>query len=101
MAVLKLPLGDFTSRQGRLIADLARDYTGDGIRCTVEQNLAMRWLSGLDALAFWERLAHIGFAEAGAGTITDMTACPGTDTCKLGISSSRGLTAKPLSPSKR
>ena len=93
-AVIKLPLGDFTSRQARLIADLARDYTGDGIRCTVEQNLAMRWLSGTDAIAFWERLSAIGFAEAGAGTISDMTSCPGTDTCKLGISSSRGLTAE-------
>jgi sulfite reductase (ferredoxin) len=91
-AIVKLPLGDFTSTQGRALADLARMYTGDTIRCTVEQNLTFRWLSGADAIAFHERLVALNLADAGAGTITDMTSCPGTDTCKLGISSSRGLT---------
>jgi len=93
-AVIKLPLGDFTSTQGRALADLAREYTGDSIRCTVEQNLAFRWLSGADAVAFFERLDALNMAEAGAGTITDMTSCPGTDTCKLGISASRGVTGE-------
>ena len=45
-------------------------------------------------MAFWEGLRALKLAEAGAGTITDMTSCPGTDTCKLGISASRGLTAE-------
>jgi sulfite reductase (ferredoxin) len=93
-AVVKLPLGDFTSAQGRALSDLAREYTGDSIRCTVEQNLAFRWLSGADAVAFYEGLAALNLADPGAGTITDMTSCPGTDTCKLGISSSRGLTGE-------
>src|SRR4029453_13810191 len=39
----------------------------------------------------YEDLKEIGLAEPGAGTIVDVTACPGTDTCKLGIASSRGL----------
>jgi sulfite reductase (ferredoxin) len=94
VAVVKLPLGDFTATQGRALADLARAYTGDAIRCTVEQNLAFRWLSGADAVAFYERLAALHMAEGGAGTITDMTSCPGTDTCKLGISASRGVTGE-------
>ncbi len=94
VAVVKLPLGDFTATQGRALADLAREYTGDAIRCTVEQNLAFRWLSGADAVAFHARLAALNLAEKGAGTITDMTSCPGTDTCKLGISASRGLTGE-------
>ena len=91
IATLKMPLGDFTPSQGRAIADLARAYTGDAIRLTVEQNVVMRWLSGADAVALWERLRAEGMAEAGAGTISDITSCPGTDTCKLGISASRGL----------
>ncbi len=94
VAIVKMPLGDFTSTQGRALSDLARQYTGDSIRCTVEQNLAFRWLSGADAVAFHQALVSLNLAEAGAGTITDMTSCPGTDTCKLGISSSRGLTAE-------
>jgi sulfite reductase (ferredoxin) len=94
VAIVKLPLGDFTSSQARALADLAREYTGDSLRCTVEQNLAFRWLSGADAVAFYERLVALQMAEPGAGTITDMTSCPGTDTCKLGISASRGVTAE-------
>lgn len=93
-AIVKLPLGDFTSTHSRVLSDLARKYNGDAIRCTVEQNLAFRWLSGADAVAFHQALVELNLAEAGAGTITDMTACPGTDTCKLGISSSRGLTSE-------
>ncbi|MDH3201889.1 MAG: nitrite/sulfite reductase [Myxococcales bacterium] len=94
VAIIKMPLGDFTSTQGRTLSDLARQYTGDSIRCTVEQNLAFRWLSGADAVAFYEALDALNLSEAGAGTITDMTSCPGTDTCKLGISASRGLTGE-------
>jgi sulfite reductase (ferredoxin) len=94
VAIVKMPLGDFTSTQSRALSDLARQYTGDSIRCTVEQNLAFRWLSGADAIAFYQALDALNLAEAGAGTITDMTSCPGTDTCKLGISASRGLTGE-------
>ena len=93
-ATIKLPLGDFTADQARVLADLARAYTGDTFRATVEQNLALRWVSGADALAIWEALRDLGLAEDGAGTITDLTSCPGTDTCKLGISASRGLTGE-------
>jgi sulfite reductase (ferredoxin) len=93
-AIVKMPLGDFTSTQGRALAQIAQDLTGDAIRCTVEQNLTFRWLSGADAVTFYDRLVELNMAEAGAGTITDMTSCPGTDTCKLGISASRGVTAE-------
>jgi sulfite reductase (ferredoxin) len=93
-AIVKLPLGDFTSTQGRALGQLAAELTGDSMRCTVEQNLTFRWLSGADAVTFYERLAALNMAEGGAGTITDMTSCPGTDTCKLGISASRGLTGE-------
>ena len=92
VATITMPLGDFTSDQARVLSDLARKYTGDTIRLTVEQNVAFRWLSGQDALAFWEALGPLGLQTDGAGTITDLTSCPGTDTCKLGISASRGLT---------
>ncbi len=91
VATIKMPLGDFTSTQGRVLADLAREYTGDTIRLTIEQNVALRWLSGADAYAFYQRLVDNGMGDAGARTITDIAACPGTDTCKLGISASRGL----------
>ncbi|HEY0705480.1 MAG TPA: nitrite/sulfite reductase, partial [Polyangia bacterium] len=80
--------------QARSVADIARKYTGDTLRTTVDQNLLLRWVSEADLPAVHGELVAAGLAEKGAGTITDITACPGTDTCKLGISSSRALAAE-------
>src|SRR5690606_4501858 len=88
---IKLPLGDFTPTQGRGLAALARRYTGDTLRTTVEQNIVLRWVSNRDLPAVHAALERLGLHEPGAGRISDVTSCPGTDTCKLGISSSRGL----------
>jgi len=90
-AVVALPLGDLTSRQARAVAAVARRFTGDTLRTTVDQNLLLRWVSDADLPAVYSALVDAGVGDAGAGTIADLTACPGTDTCKLGISSSRGL----------
>jgi len=94
MAYIRLPLGDLTSEQARALADLARKYTGDSMRTTVDQNLLLRWVSEADLPDVYAALKAINLAEPGAGTIGDITACPGTDTCKLGISSSRSLAAE-------
>ena len=91
VATVTCPLGDLTSTQLRLLADLAREFCGDTIRLTIEQNLVFRWVADDDLPKLYSGLVAIGLAEAWAGTIVDVTACPGTDTCKLGISSSRGL----------
>jgi sulfite reductase (ferredoxin) len=61
------------------------------VRTTVEQNIVLRWVAEGDLPALYADLAAIDLAAPGAGTIVDVTACPGTDTCKLGIASSRGL----------
>lgn len=91
---IALPLGDLTSGQARQLADICRAFVGDTMRFTVEQNVVLRWVRDADLAALYEALAGAGLAAAGAGTILDVTACPGTDTCKLGISSSRGLAAE-------
>ncbi|HXK17304.1 MAG TPA: nitrite/sulfite reductase, partial [Polyangiaceae bacterium] len=84
-AKISLPLGDYTPQQGRAIANLMRKYTGDTLRTTVDQNLMFRWVSNGDLPALYTELAALGLADADADTITDITSCPGTDTCKLGI----------------
>ncbi|HEY7840437.1 MAG TPA: nitrite/sulfite reductase, partial [Gammaproteobacteria bacterium] len=86
-----LPLGDITSWQTRRLADLARKHVGDTVRTTVDQNIVLRWVPEADLKALYGELKTIGLAQPGAGTIVDVTSCPGTDTCKLGIASSRGL----------
>jgi sulfite reductase (ferredoxin) len=91
VAAVTLPLGDMSARQARQLADIARRFSGDNIRTTVEQNIVLRWVAESDLVDLYRELSRIGLAEAGAGTIVDVTACPGTDTCKLGIASSRGL----------
>ena len=93
VATVRLPLGDFTSEQARGLVDVARKYCGDAIRLTVEQNVVLRWIPNGDLPAFHADLKAIQLGQPGAGSIADITACPGTDTCKLGISASRGLAA--------
>jgi sulfite reductase (ferredoxin) len=89
-----LPLGDITAGQLRALADIVRRFTRETIRTTVEQNFVIRWVSNRDLVAIYEALHAVGLGEPGAGTIVDIVTCPGTDTCKLGISSSRGLAAE-------
>jgi sulfite reductase (ferredoxin) len=94
VVTVTLPLGDLTSRQMRLLADVARRYVGDTVRTTVEQNIVLRWVREADLPALYSELHAIGLGAPGAQTIVDITACPGTDTCKLGIASSRGLASE-------
>jgi len=89
-----LPLGDITADQLRALADIVRGFTRETIRTTVEQNFVIRWVSNRDLIDVHEALNAAGLGEPGAGTIVDIVTCPGTDTCKLGISSSRGLAAE-------
>ena len=91
LITVNLPLGDISSRQMFQLADIAREYVGDNVRTTVEQNIVLRWVSNKDLHQVYKALAVIALNDPGAGTIVDITTCPGTDTCKLGIASSRGL----------
>jgi sulfite reductase (ferredoxin) len=94
VATVALPLGDITPIQLRALADLARRYSRGTVRTTVEQNIVLRWVSTADLPALHAELEAVGLGQEGAGSILDIVACPGTDTCKLGISSSRGLAAE-------
>ena len=89
-----LPLGDITANQLRSLADIVRRFTKETIRTTVEQNFVIRWVSSGRFARTLQSAGAVGLGDPGAGTIVDIVACPGTDTCKLGISSSRGLAAE-------
>lgn len=86
-----LPLGDLSADQTRKLADITHRFASDHARLTVEQNVVLRWVPEAQLPALYEALKQVGLGLPGAGTIVDVTACPGTDTCKLGIASSRGL----------
>src|SRR5262249_44576720 len=91
VVTVNLPLGDATAQQMRQLATIARRYVGAPVRTTVEQNIVLRWVRESDLAALYKELSAIGLGAPGAQTIVDITTCPGTDTCKLGIASSRGL----------
>ena len=91
VVTVALPLGDLTSDQTRKLADIARAYVGESLRTTVDQNIVLRWVREADLPALFDDLRAVGLGAAYANTIVDVTSCPGTDTCKLGIASSRGL----------
>ncbi len=88
---IKVPLGDITSSDLRGVADLCARFADGYIRVTIQQNFAMRWVHEADLPALYEALSGIGLAEAGAERIENIVACPGTDSCGLSITSSKGL----------
>ena len=89
-----LPLGDITSDQLRSLADIARRYTRETIRTTVEQNIVLRWVSEADLPALYKDLKAVGSEFPARARLSTSCPAPARDTCKLGISSSRGLAAE-------
>ena len=91
IVIATVPLGDMSSDQMRVVGELARAY-GDGtIRVTADQDLVFRWISTCDVRQLYRRLAAAGLGLAEAGTIADVTSCPGAETCRLAVTQSRGL----------
>lgn len=90
-AVVKLFMGDLTSRQMIHVADLADRYSNGNIRTTINQNMVLRWVPESQVTALYEELVAHGLSDPGAELVEDIIACPGTDTCGLGITSSKGM----------
>jgi sulfite reductase (ferredoxin) len=88
---VKVTRGDLTPDQMRGLAAIMRKYTGGAARTTVHQNLILRWVRDESVYDVWRALGELGLNDAGADEITDVVSCPGTDSCKLGITSSMGL----------
>ncbi|MGO9955690.1 MAG: nitrite/sulfite reductase [Solirubrobacteraceae bacterium] len=83
--------GDVTPEQLRGLGEVMRRYCGGFARTTVHQNLVLRWVREESVYEVWQALGAFGLGEAGADEISDVVSCPGTDSCKLGITSSMGL----------
>ncbi len=88
---VKIDRGDLTPEQFRGLAAIMREHTGGYARSTVQQNLVLRWVRDESLYDVWQGLEALGLAEIGPRTVTDVVSCPGTDSCKLGITSSMGL----------
>ena len=74
-----------------MLADLALAY-GDGtVRATHDQNLMLRWIRMRDVRELLRRLDAAGLGLPDAGTLADVTSCPGAEACRLAVTQSRGL----------
>ncbi|HEY5342149.1 MAG TPA: nitrite/sulfite reductase [Solirubrobacteraceae bacterium] len=83
--------GDLTPAQFRGLAEIMRRYAGGYARTTVQQNIVLRWVRKESSYDVWKALGELGLGDAGSREIGDVVSCPGTDSCKLGITSSMGL----------
>ncbi len=91
---IKVHLGDFYTDKARLLADLVKKYGANELRFTLRQNILIRHVREAFLPFFYTELKKLGFAAAGYNSTADITACPGTDTCNLGIASSTGIAAE-------
>jgi sulfite reductase (ferredoxin) len=90
-AAIKLPMGDLTADQMWALAELAERYSNGNIRTTINQNMVIRWIPEDRLESFYGDLVAQNLGDPGAELVEDIIACPGTDTCGLGITSSKGM----------
>jgi sulfite reductase (ferredoxin) len=88
---IKLALGDITSDKARTVAKIASDLAGGVIINTVNQNMMIPWVKSEALSTVYAELHKISLHKAGTEEIRDITCCPGSETCNLGITASRGL----------
>lgn len=85
---IKVEVGDIPTEQARKLVDAIKPYVADEIRITPNQGLLLKYAT-IDALPhLFNNLSELGLAKPGFDSVADVTTCPGTDTCNLGISNS-------------
>ena len=88
---IRLPLGDIMAERARLFAEVVRNYAADDIRITVNQGFVLRYVRKNDLPHLYQALDGLDLAKPGFNSMANITACPGTDTCNLGVTNSTGL----------
>ncbi|HRB69023.1 MAG TPA: nitrite/sulfite reductase, partial [Chitinophagales bacterium] len=88
---LKVTKGDIKPDEARTIAALAQQYASEDMRITMNQGLLLKFVRQESLPYFYQELDKLGFANPGYDTIGDVTTCPGTDTCNLGVTNSMTL----------
>ncbi len=91
---IKVFLGDFYTDKARLLADLVEKFAAGEVRLTLRQNILIPYVKEAMVPFFYQELEKLGFVDLGYNKALDITACPGTDTCNLGIASSTGIAAE-------
>jgi sulfite reductase (ferredoxin) len=87
-AFLKVRLGNFSTEQARLLAAIVRQWADADMRFTIDQSILLRGITAQNLHRLYEAVRDIGLGDSGYHSVADVTSCPGTDTCNLGISNS-------------
>src|SRR3984893_578633 len=88
---VRIKLGDLTAERARQLAEVVRQFSAGQLKISIEQNIYLPWVREEELWDLYVSLAELSLAERGVGTIADVTTCPGSDTCRLGIASAKGL----------
>jgi sulfite reductase (ferredoxin) len=85
---IKVPVGDIPTNIARSLVAAIKPYVGNEIRVTQNQGLLLKFVRKEALPALYEGLLALDLAAPGFDSVADVTTCPGTDTCNLGISNS-------------
>lgn len=88
---IKVTTGDIPTAKARKFIDAIQGLVADEIRITINQGLLLKFVRPEALPLLFERLKDLDFAKPGFDSVADVTTCPGTDTCNLGISNSTEL----------
>ena len=88
---VRIKLGDLTAERTRNLAEVVRQFSSGQLRISIDQNIYLPWVREEELSNLYAALGDLSLAERGVGTIADVTTCPGSDTCRLGIASAKGL----------
>ena len=89
---LRIQNGDIKTPVARKLITIIREVAGDDIRLTNNQGMMLRFVKEENLSYLFQKLDELGLATPGFESVADITSCPGTDTCNLGISNSTGIT---------
>ena len=94
---VSVPLGIVSSDQWDALADLAERVGVRELRATREQNLVFLGVAAKDTQTVVDGVRAIGFdVPASAADVPAVISCPGTTTCRIGITNSQSFARQAL-----
>lgn len=85
---VKVPTGDLSTAKARKLVEGVHGHIADEIRITQNQGLLLKFVRKASLPHLFLVLRDLDLAAPGFDSVADVTTCPGTDTCNLGISNS-------------
>lgn len=89
---IRVQNGNIKTPIARRLGEVISAVASEDIRLTISQGILLRFVRPENLPYLFCKLEELGLSAAGFESITDITSCPGTDTCNLGISNSTGIT---------